>query len=80
MKDLLPWLSQVLPTNKDNTEKQTCPTVTVGHTYPGVAQLVARLTGGQEAAGSSPVTRTKNSKDVKFLEFLLITYYLFTLH
>ena len=26
--------------------------------YPGVAQLVARLTGGQEAAGSSPVTRT----------------------
>ncbi len=25
-------------------------------------------------------TRTKNSKDVKFLEFLLITYYLFTLH
>ncbi len=28
--------------------------------YPGVAQLVARLTGGQEAAGSSPVTRTKN--------------------
>ena len=28
--------------------------------YPGVAQLVARLTGGQEAAGSSPVTSTKN--------------------
>ena len=28
---------------------------------PGVAQLVARLTGGQEAAGSSPVTRTKSS-------------------
>ena len=27
--------------------------------YPGVAQLVACLTGGQEAAGSSPVTRTK---------------------
>ena len=26
--------------------------------YPGVAQVVARLTGGQEAAGSSPVTRT----------------------
>ena len=25
---------------------------------PGVAQLVACLTGGQEAAGSSPVTRT----------------------
>ena len=29
--------------------------------YPGVAQLVARLTGGQEAAGSSPVTRTKKA-------------------
>ena len=27
--------------------------------FPGVAQLVACLTGGQEAAGSSPVTRTK---------------------
>ena len=26
--------------------------------YPGVAQLVARLTGGQEAASSSLVTRT----------------------
>ena len=29
--------------------------------YPGVAQVVARLTGGQEAAGSSPVTRTIQS-------------------
>lgn len=29
--------------------------------YPGVAQLVACLTGGQEAAGSSPVTRTMTS-------------------
>jgi hypothetical protein len=27
--------------------------------FPGVAQLVARLTGGQEAVGSSPATRTK---------------------
>ena len=26
--------------------------------YPGVAQLVARLNGVQEAAGSTPVTRT----------------------
>lgn len=26
--------------------------------YPGVAQLVARLTGGQEAGGSSPLTQT----------------------
>ena len=29
--------------------------------YPGVAQLVARLTGGQEAASSSLVTRTKST-------------------
>ncbi len=27
---------------------------------PGVAQLVARLTGGQEAVSSSLATRTKN--------------------
>ena len=27
--------------------------------YPGVAQMVARLNGVQEAAGSTPVTRTK---------------------
>ena len=31
--------------------------------FPGMAQLVARLTGGQEAAGSSPVTRTKNPNE-----------------
>ena len=29
--------------------------------FPGVAQLVARLTGGQEAVGSSPATRTISS-------------------
>ena len=28
--------------------------------YRGVAQLVARTAGGREAAGSSPVTPTKN--------------------
>ena len=33
--------------------------------YPGVAQLVARLTGGQEAAGSSPVTRTKKIETIE---------------
>ena len=27
--------------------------------FPGVAQMVARLNGVQEAAGSNPVTRTK---------------------
>ena len=32
--------------------------------YPGVAQLVARLTGGQEAVSSSLATRTR-----KFLDF-----------
>ena len=30
---------------------------------PGVAQLVARLTGGQEAVSSSLATRTKKSLD-----------------
>ena len=39
--------------------------------YPGVAQLVARLTGGQEAAGSSPVTRTKTLETSVFQGFLL---------
>ena len=29
---------------------------------PGVAQLVARLVRDQEAVGSNPVTRTKNSQ------------------
>ena len=31
----------------------------VSNIYPGVAQLVARLTGGQEAVSSSLATRTK---------------------
>ena len=30
--------------------------------FRGVAQLGARLTGGQEAAGSSPVTPTRTKK------------------
>ena len=30
--------------------------------YPGVAQLGARLTGGQEAVSSSLATRTRNAK------------------
>ena len=30
--------------------------------YPGVAQLVARLTGGQEAVSSSLATRTKKER------------------
>ena len=39
--------------------------------YPGVAQLVARLVRDQEAVGSNPVTRTKNSpKLAGFGEFL----------
>ena len=36
-----------------------------------MAQLVARLTGGQEAAGSSPVTRTKTLETAMFQGFLL---------
>ncbi len=35
--------------------------------YPGVAQLVARLTGGQEAVSSSLATRT-TIKSSKFLD------------
>ena len=31
-------------------------------TYPGVAQMVARLNGVQEAAGSNPVTRTTSEQ------------------
>ena len=30
--------------------------------YPGVAQLVARMVRVHEAVGSTPATRTKNSK------------------
>ena len=33
----------------------------IEQTYPGVAQLVARLTGGQEAVSSSLATRTISS-------------------
>lgn len=44
--------------------------------HPGVAQLVARLTGGQEAVGSSPATRTKiplKSCDFNGIFFIFIT-------
>ena len=34
--------------------------------YPGVAQLVAYLTGGQGAVGSSPATRTIHRITVDF--------------
>ena len=37
--------------------------------YPGVAQMVARLNGVQEAAGSNPVTRTKTLKSVMISAF-----------
>ncbi len=36
-----------------------------------MAQLVARLTGGQEAAGSSPVTRTRIKRDSHWLSLLI---------
>ena len=42
--------------------------------YPGVAQLVARLTGGQEAACSSHVTRTK--KPTIFNRWFFLTVFL----
>ena len=34
--------------------------------FPGVAQMVARLNGVQEAAGSTPVTRTMRRSKVRF--------------
>ena len=37
--------------------------------YPGVAQMVARLNGVQEAAGSNPVTRTKTLKSLMISAF-----------
>lgn len=47
----------------------------IEQTYPGVAQLVARLTGGQEAVSSSLATRTSkkpwNDVDTLFQGFLL---------
>ena len=46
-----------------------------GVIHPGVAQLVARLTGGQEAAGSSPVTRTSRSVLVGFKSYEDILLY-----
>ena len=45
--------------------------------YPGVAQLVARLTGGQEAAGSNPVAPTTAKKteiNRLFLFFVAIAF------
>ena len=35
--------------------------------YPGVAQLVARLLWEQDAAGSNPVTRTKFRRKAAYL-------------
>ena len=43
--------------------------------YPGVAQLVARLTGGQEAACSSHVTRTKEKPTI-FNRWFFLTVFL----
>ena len=39
---------------------------------PGVAQMVARLNGVQEAAGSNPVTRTKTLKSLVISAFSFI--------
>ena len=53
--------------------------------YPGVAQLVARLLWEQDAAGSNPVTRTKFRRKAAYLcdfsaffvRFLQFCYLLF---
>ena len=42
--------------------------MTVPFLYPGVAQLVARVVWDHQAAGSNPVTRTKNPLGSMILE------------
>ena len=42
-------------------------------TYPGVAQLVARLLWEQDAAGSNPVTRTISLKNRRYRRFFCIS-------
>ena len=39
--------------------------------YPGVAQLVARLTGGQEAVSSSLATRTSKKAQNRYISTVL---------
>ena len=43
--------------------------------HPGVAQLVARLTGGQEAVGSSPATRTIAVKAIDTIVSVALTFF-----
>ena len=45
---------------QENFESRRIRAIIVTTKYPGVAQLVARLLWEQDAAGSNPVTRTKN--------------------
>ena len=42
-------------------------------TYPGVAQLVARLLWEQDAAGSNPVTRTISLKNRRYRRFFCVS-------
>ena len=51
------------------TLQQKCSTM---QWHRGVAQLVARLLWEQDAAGSSPVTSTKNGAGVRLLRFYVV--------
>jgi hypothetical protein len=46
-------LTTGMTTDRENFQKEKIE-------YPGVAQLVARVVWDHQAAGSNPVTRTKN--------------------
>ena len=53
-----------------------CDIISLG--YPGMAQLVARLTGGQEAVSSSLATRTNKKSTSSEVLFLLVQFYSLT--
>ena len=46
----------------------------VNSMFPGVAQLVARLTGGQEAVSSSLATRTTKEPEIARFQALFLTF------
>ena len=46
----------------------------ISYLFPGVAQLVARVVWDHQAAGSNPVTRTKNPLESMISEDFLLFY------
>ena len=59
------------PQEGDQSIMVGCPHKQIHILYRGVAQLVARLLWEQDAAGSSPVTSTKNGAGVRLLRFFM---------